>query len=60
MRKKILYWLDGKLMGERTEDEVEEIIKVAEAAGYDRRPGHILVYTAGEGEKRVKANRQKH
>jgi len=34
MKKKILYWLDGRLMGERAEDEVEEIIKVAEAAGY--------------------------
>lgn len=53
MEKKILYWLDGELMGERTEDEVEEIVKMAEAAGYaiHRRPGHILVYTAEEGEK---------
>ena len=52
MEEKILYWLDGKLMGERTEDEMGEIIKVAEASGYEihQRPGHILVYTA-EGEK---------
>ena len=52
MKKKTLYWLDGKLMGERTEDEVEEIIKMAEATGYaiHRRPGHVLVYTAGGGK----------
>ena len=53
MEAKILYWLDGKLMGERTEDEVERIIKIAEASDYaiHQRPGHILVYTAGEGNK---------
>jgi len=52
MQKKTLYWLDGKLMGERTEDEGEEIIKMAEAAGYaiHRRPGHVLVYMAGGGK----------
>ena len=52
MKRKTLYWLDGKLMGERTEDEGEEIIKMAEAAGYaiHRRPGHVLVYTAGGGK----------
>ncbi len=50
MKGKILYWLDGQLMGERTEDEVEEIIRIAEAAGYviHQRPGHILVYLAGD------------
>ena len=61
MKKKTLYWLDGKLMGERTEDEVEEIIKMAKATGYaiHRRPGHVLVYTAGWG-KAVKTNRKKY
>ena len=59
MKKKTLYWLDGKLMGERTEDEGEEIIKMAEAAGYaiHRRPGHVLVYTAG-GEKGSQAQQE--
>ncbi len=56
MEEKTLYWLDGKLMGERTEDEVEEIITIAEAAAYaiHQRPGHILVYLAGDrrGEQR--------
>ena len=50
MEEKTLYWLDGKLMGERTADEVEEIITIAEAAAYaiHQRPGHILVYLAGD------------
>jgi hypothetical protein len=53
MEEKILYWLDGKLMGERTEEEVEGIIRIAKASGYiiRRRPGHIFVFTVGEGNK---------
>jgi len=48
-------------MGERTEDEGEEIIKMAKATGYaiHRRPGHVLVYTAGGG-KAVKTNRKQY
>lgn len=56
MKGEILYWLDGKLMGERTEDEVEEIIRIAKAAActIHQRPGHILVYLAVDrrGEQR--------
>ena len=56
MEGKVLYWLDGKLMGERTKEEIEEIIKLAKTSGYSihRRPEpnleHVFVYTAGEGE----------
>ena len=51
MKEKTLYWLDGELIGEGTEDEVEGIIRIAEASGYalHQRPGHILMYVAGEG-----------
>ena len=40
-------------MGERSKDEVNEIITIAEAAAcaIHQRPGHILVYLAGDSKK---------